>query len=168
MIVVSYILLISVGMFCRPVGANYWTPNQSLWKVLMHLIFTDSQTLLNLQEEDKFCMSGLYTKLLERIGCEDVGEKQNPDCRHFKLWKSLFIKAGCCWARQSRRHLSVHMGSCSFRQKAKMRKVLSHCDNSQVLISVGTESYKGYKDCKVCYSFMSFLKYFIVSKLQIF
>lgn len=52
----------------------------------MRLIFTDSQALLNLQEEDKkFHMSGLHTKLLERIGREDFGEKRNPDCRHFKL-----------------------------------------------------------------------------------
>lgn len=46
-------------------------------KVVMCLIFTHSNTLLNLQKEDeeRNYLSGLYTKLFERIGCKDVGQE---------------------------------------------------------------------------------------------
>jgi len=37
-----------------------------------------------------------------------------------------------------------------------------------VLFNIGTESYRGYEDCKVCYSLMRFLKYFIIRELQLF
>lgn len=137
----------------------------------MQLVFTHSNTLLNSQKEDERnsvfqvftqnCLRGLAVRMSER-------RESNPCLQAFLVVKKCIHKNRlCCWAIQTSKCLNVHMSHVHAVRRLKRGRCYYSVITARCYSVQEQNLIRAKRIVNVCYSFMRFLKYFIMSELQL-